>query len=233
MKKYAVALSALFFLLCTAATAGADVRQYTWTYGYMTPAKNEIEFEWWYDFQKKPDRTVSLPLMEVEYGITDHWVAGLYGVLVKDGAQSWKFDEVRLEQRYRLFDPGVLPVDTALYFEYKHNFVEDENELEGKVILSKDFGRFNSTVNLIVEQVLKGGEDTEYGYSAGVSYPLSDVVRPGVEAFGAWKGEESEHYVGPSVALYLGKTWVNAGVGFGYAKDSDDFQMRVILSHEL
>ena len=233
MKRLLVSLSALIVVIVMAAPASADVRQYVWTYNYMTPVKNEVELELWYDFQKKEDFTLSRPLAEVEYGITDHWVAGLYGVLVKEGSDSWKFEEIRLEQRYRLFDPGVLPVDTALYFEYKHNFVEDVNEIEGKIILSKDFGKFNSTLNLIIEQELKSKEDEEYGYAGGVSYPISDLIRPGVEAFGNWKGGQSEHYIGPSVLVYLGKTWVNAGVGFGYAKDSDDLQMRVILSHEL
>ncbi len=233
MKKLAVALSAFFVIAVIAAPAAADVRQYVWTYGYMTPVRNEVELEFWYEFQKNSDHTTSIPLAEIEYGITDHWVAGLYGVLIKEGSDSWKFDEVRLEQRYRLFDPGVLPVDTALYLEYNHNFVENEDELEGKVILSKDVGQFNASLNLIAAQVLKSGEDTELGYSAGVSYPVSNVIRPGVEAFGDWKGGESEHYVGPSVAVYLGKTWVNAGVGLGYTRDSDNLRMRVILSHEL
>jgi hypothetical protein len=232
MKKIVMMLVVVLSLIALSVPARADVRPYVWTYGYMTPARGEIELEWWGEFQQKADRLVSIPSAEIEYGITDHWVAGLYGVGIKDGAERWKFDAIKLEQRFRLFEPGVLPVDTTLYLEYKHDFVERVNELEGKVILSKDVGKFNATLNLIVEKAVEESV-TEYGYSAGVSYPVSSKVRPGVEAFGGWEGNESEHYAGPSVLVYLGKVWVNAGAGFGLTKDSDDFRVRVILSHEL
>lgn len=177
------------------------------------------------------DASFSSPAVELEYGITDRWVAGLYGVFEKEGAERWA-SEVKLEQRYRLFDPGVLPVDTTLYFEYAHNFKEKADEFEGKIILSKDIKDFNATLNLIAEKKL-GDPDIEYGYAAGVSYPLTERIRPGVEAFGSWKGGEQEHFVGPSVQISLGKVWVNAGVGFGVTNRSDDLRARVVVSHEL
>jgi hypothetical protein len=231
MKKLVLTI-VIFSLSAFAVPAPADVRPYVWTYGYVTPAKGEIELEWWGEFQQKADRLVSIPSAEIEYGITDHWVAGLYGVGIKDGAERWKFDAIKLEQRFRLFEPGVLPVDTTLYLEYKHDFVEKVNELEGKVILSKDVGKFNATLNLIVERAVEESV-TSYGSTAGVSYPVSSKITPGIEAFGSWEGSNSEHYVGPSVLLYFGKAWVNAGAGFGLTRDSDDFRVRIILSHEL
>lgn len=231
MKKLVLSM-VILSLSAVAVPARADVRPYVWTYGYMTPSRGELELEWWAEFQQKANRLVSIPLVEAEYGITDHWVAGLYGVGIKDGSQHWKFDAVKLEQRYRLFEPGILPVDTTLYLEYKHDFVEKVNELEGKVIFSKDVGKFNATLNLIMEKAVEESV-TSYGYSAGVSYPISSKVTPGVEAFGSWEGGDIEHYVGPSVLVYLGKVWVNAGAGFGLTRDSDDFRVRLIVSHEL
>lgn len=231
MKKFVFAATALVFALVNSGPAFADVRAYTWTYGYMTPAKGEVELEWWGDFHKGRYENFVSPLAELEYGITDKWVAGLYGVFEKEGAERWA-SEVKLEQRYRLFDPGVLPVDTALYLEYAHNFKEKADELEGKIILSKDIKDFNATLNLIAEQNFRTSE-TEYGYAGGVSYPISDKIRPGIEAFGSWEGDESQHYVGPSVQVTLGKVWLNAGAGFGLTRDSDHFRARLIVSHEL
>lgn len=231
MKKTVLSATGFLFIILTALPSHADMRPYTWTYGYMTPAKGEIELEWWGEFRKGKEADLYKPQIELEYGLTDRWVAGLYGVFEKKGAETWG-TEIKLEQRYRLFDPGVLPVDTALYLEYAHNFKEDADELEGKVILSRDFGKFNTTLNLIAETAFDG-EDPEYGYSAGISYPLNDRVKPAVEAFGNWKGSETEHYIGPSVQVSFGKVWVNAGAGFGLTKESDDLRARLIVSHEL
>ena len=231
MRKAVLAVTGFLFIILTALSSHADMRPYTWAYGYMTPAKGEVELEWWGEFHKGKEANLVSPQVELEYGITDRWVAGLYGVFEKEGADSWG-TEIKLEQRYRLFDPGVLPVDTALYLEYAHNFKEDADEFEGKIILSKDIKDFNATLNLIAEKKL-GGPDIEYGYAAGISYPLTNRIRPGVEAFGNWEGSEQEHFVGPSVQVSFGKVWVNAGVGFGITNESDDLRARLVVSHEL
>ena len=55
---------------------------------------------------------------------------------------------------------------------------------------------------------------------------------PAIEAFGSWKGNETEHFIGPSVQVSFGKVWINAGAGFGLTNDSDDFRARLIVSHE-
>ena len=231
MKKAVLAITGFMFVLLTALPSHADMRPYTWTYGYMTPAKGEVELEWWGEFRKGKEADLYKPQVELEYGLTDRWVAGLYGVFEKEGANSWG-TEIKLEQRYRLFDPGVLPVDTALYLEYAHNFKEDVDELEGKVILSKDLGDFNATLNLVAETTFDG-DDPELGYTAGISYPINNKIRPAIEAFGSWKGSEMEHFIGPSVQVSFGKVWINAGAGFGLTNESDNFRARLIVSHEL
>lgn len=232
MKRYVLLMAGVLCTMLIASVASADMRPYVWSYGYMTPAEGEIELEWWLDVTEKPDRYVTKPQLEVEYGITDRWVAGVYGTFLKDGAERLRMKQVKLEQRYRLLDPGVLPVDTALYFEYKFDVTGDPDEVEGKLILSRDFGRFNATVNLVAEGGLEGGATPEYGYSAGISYPLTERVKPCLEAFGSWKGDEKEEYIGPSVLIDLGGVWVNAGAAFGLTDDSDEFKARLIISHE-
>ena len=231
MRMFFLSVGIIVLLAATTVAANADVRPYTWAYGYMTPAQGELELEWWGEFRKGIESSFVSPQLEVEYGLTDHWVAGLYGVFEKEGAEPWG-TEIKLEQRYRLFEPGVLPVDTAFYLEYAHNLKEGADELEEKIILSKDIGSFNATVNLIAEENFRTSE-TEYGYAGGASYQLSEGIRPGVEAFGGWEGSESQHYVGPPVQVSLGKVWLNAGMGFGLTNESDRFRARLIVSHEL
>jgi hypothetical protein len=231
MRRFVLLVFAVLFLAIPF-TARADVRPYTWSYGYITPYKGEFEIESWCDFNKGDESNFISPKVELEYGITDHWVAELNGVFEKEGAESWA-SEVQLEQRYRLFEPGTLPVDTTLYLEYAHNFKEKQDELEGKIILSKDFGNFNATANLVVEHQFEA-DNTVYSYSAGVSYPVFQKVTPALEVFGEWEGSESQHFIGPSILIYAGQaTAINAGAGIGYTKGSDDFRARIILSHQV
>lgn len=158
--------SALFIsLFVFRSTAFADVRDYLVTYPYGTPYKGELELELWNDFNSdkdNPDLTYNRHQIELEYGVTDRYMAGLYAVFFKR-AETTKLEEIKFEQRYRLANKGEFIFDPALYIEYiDRNASGKKNILEGKFIISKDFGKLNFTSNLIWEKKLASGEPWEF-----------------------------------------------------------------------
>ncbi|MBI2252271.1 MAG: hypothetical protein HYU63_05975, partial [Armatimonadetes bacterium] len=81
LKKLSLVLSTAFaviFLLYS--SVHADVRDYLVTYPYGTPFKGEWELELWNDFntdKNNADLTYNRNQIELEYGITDRYMAGL------------------------------------------------------------------------------------------------------------------------------------------------------------
>lgn len=211
----------------------AHLRNYLDTYGYDTLEKGHTEMELWTD-RRNPDsgRSFWFHQTEVEYGVTDRYSLGLYGVFV-DGQG---FSAFKAENRYRLAEHGEGPVDTALYLEFKKaNGNKDADEIEGKVILSKDIGAWNFTVNPILElerETEAGGEkewETETALAVGTAYKTEGRVTPGVELFLA----EHKSRITPGVYIdVLPEIRLNVGAGIGLEKQADDVRFKSILEIE-
>jgi hypothetical protein len=213
----------------------AHLRNYLDTYGYPTLDKGHAEVEVWTD-RRDPDGGDSFWVnqTEVEYGVSDRWTTSLYGVFV-DGQG---FSALKWENRYRLKEKGVWPVDVALYGEIKKaNGRKDENELEGKLILSKDWDRWNVSVNPIleVEEEIEASGDKEWelesALAVGTSYRggFGPRVTPGVELFFA------EHQSRITPGLYMDlmpDVRLNVGAGIGLEKQADNLQWKTILEIE-
>jgi hypothetical protein len=216
-------------------SARAHVRNYLDTYSYDTLEKGRWEMELWTDW-RNPDGGDGYwyHQTELEYGVTDRWVSALYGIFV-DGQG---FSAAKWENRYRLKEKGVWPVDVALYGELKKaNGDKDVDELEGKVILSKDWGDLNVSVNPIleIEEEFKPNGDTEWemeaALAAGVCLRggLGSRVTPGVELFAA------EHQTRITPGLYIDvmpDVRFNVGAGIGLEKAADDVVWKTILEIE-
>ncbi|NDD28530.1 MAG: hypothetical protein EB084_09735 [Proteobacteria bacterium] len=173
------ALVAVALLTCVV-PARADKRDYLETYPYWTPRQGEIEFEvynGWYD-RGLPEHQI-----EVEYGVTDRFTTGVYGVWGNEGeGGGTRFNATKLELRYRLAPYRTLPVDPTLYVEYeKATIAGGADRIEGKLILSKDIGLLNVTTNLNWEKSLRPGEQTMFEYTVAASYPVSRTVTLGLE----------------------------------------------------
>jgi hypothetical protein len=227
--------TAAFFLMAVLPAAGrAHVRNYLDTYGYETLAKGHSELEIHTDLND-PDGgdRYWYNQTEAEYGVTSRWTTALYGVFV-DGLG---FTAAKWENRYRLGEKGKGPVDVALYGELKKaNGHKDEDEIEAKVILAKDWGRVNLAVNPILElerEVKANGEDEwelESGLAAGVSYHrLWGAVTPGVEIL--LKEKQSRLTPGLYIDL-MPNVRFNVGVGIGLEPQADDAQLKTLLEIE-
>jgi hypothetical protein len=238
-----IALSTLLAAALLAPEARADRRTLIRAYEYMTQPEGNLELEIWNDVDAPTaggfDQAVLTSRVELEYGITDHWDFALYHVFEQAPGESFKFDSWRLESRYRLFEKNVLPVDIILYLEAERpaDFAEPW-ELEEKLILEKDFGRFALVANLVLEQMLfHANEGHLWEIDAGARYEVVPQLRLGAEfwtiqetALGVTAGS---YYLGPSVSWATSKLWLQLGAGFGVGDSSGATFVRSVLGVNL
>ncbi len=135
-----------------------------------------------------------------------------------------------------------------LYAEVERSFVDEEaTTFEEKLIVGKDLGRVNLSLNLVAEQeLLSDATELEWGWAAGASWEFSPSFRLGAETFGDLKEEERvgggeawrvEAWAGPAVSASLPLragpvhgAWLAVTAGTGLTRDSDDLRLRGILA---
>lgn len=230
-------------LFCLAApSAWAHERRYAFTEEYNTLPQGGFEFEqhvrWkWVDIHRSQANTGTFK-EELEYGITDHLTAAIYEVFEarnrRGDDDSVVNDEGQLELKYRLGEKGQYWLDTLLYGEYKREWRDHPapNVLEGKLVLSKDYEKFNVVYNQIIEGRLDDDQRTEHKYAAGASYEVFPSWFVGMESTGdVWRPGSHRNRVtlGPSLAYEAERFWVATGVQFGANHAADDVQARVIV----
>lgn len=246
-------LAALIAAAALPALAAADQRSYTFTYQPITAQKGALDLELYSTYSDPPAGSASPRLwrhqIELEYGLTDRWDVSLYNVLRRPHGGELEYEAVKVRTRYRLAEPGAWPVDVVLYAEAQQAVVDEKaTKLEEKVILGRDLGRANLSVNLVAEQEFEDGEtELEWGWAAGGSWELHPALRVGAETFGGIKEEETptgeelevEAWAGPAVSVALPVRagvlhggWFAVTAGFGLTDDSDDLRLRGILAFQ-
>ncbi len=233
---------------CVPGIAEAHLRNYLLSQPYHTAERGEFELELWNDMDfaeaDNDDSYHSKHQIEVEYGVTDHVQLAYYEVYTWDRAKDWERDEFKLEAKARFAEAGQWPVDVALYAEYANpDGRRDANsdELETKLILSRDFGPVNVVGNFIFERKLNERSDWEMAYTAGVSYAVTAWTRVGIELketlgdndeFG-WRRNDHQLYLLPGVyASLTPHVRLLAGPAFGLTRASEDLQLRSLLEVE-
>jgi hypothetical protein len=162
---------------------------------------------------------------EIEYGITDRLELGWYFAFEQSASPTTpalRFSGVKQRLRYRFVDEGEWPVDLGLYLEVAELF--SVIEVEEKILLSRRFGPVTLLSNLWLEHeyLFQTGEvEHIYHPTFGVSFEASPNVAPGVEYWvrgklgdSAKAGEVSErphHYVGPTLLLQGGESFLSLG----------------------
>ena len=229
------------------AGAGAHARDYILNQQYYTARQGEFEVEFHNDYnlpEAHHDGTFnSKHQIELEYGITNNLQVAYYEVYTWDREQDWERDEFKLETKYRFAEAGQWPADVALYLEYAnpdgHRDVHSD-VLEGKLVVSKDFGPWNVIGNAVVEKELNEAETWELEYTAGVSYGVTPRTRAGLELKHGLGGmddldfsEDQEIQVMPGIYhSFSPHVRVLVGPAFGLTKSADDFQFRSIVELE-
>ncbi|MCH8966585.1 MAG: hypothetical protein IID43_02815 [Planctomycetes bacterium] len=248
----------LCLLFCATVLASSRVdageRRFTYVYEATTLQKGEWEFEQWVtwktaketnrDFDRFDFRT------EIEYGVTDHFQLGFY-------LSDWRYEENRPKGKHRgdwrdvaveaiwnLTDPNTDPVGLALYGEVKIG--DALLELEGKLIVQKNFGKIALAYNATIEAEWEGhhfDEDKgELQQTVGLSYQFSPRFLVGMEllheiAIPDWRGASGKGvlYVGPNFSYRTRRWWATLTPLFQVSdvEDEPDFQMRLIFGMPL
>ncbi len=243
----AVCVAGLWLGLGLTPIAEAHLKDYLVTQDYYTAKRGEFEVALWNDMnfpEADNDGTYNTKhQIELEYGLLDHLQVSYYEVYAWDRAEDWSRDEFKIETKYRFADAGQWPLDAALYAEYANpngHRATASDELEGKLILSRDVGPWNAAVNLIAGKPINTGSPWAYEYTAGISYALTARTRLGLE-IKQGLGDSRDFDVSKQQPLYLvpgiytsltPHVRVLVGPAFGLTRVSDDVQLKSIVEIE-
>lgn len=232
--------------------------QFYQVYGYLTPDANEKELVYWTSYIPSSDQsyaffedTVSRQGMfahslELEYGITNNLTVAIYFDFEQPKGQNCRWVGTKAVMLYyQLFQKNLLPVDLALYAEYKlpRKGYKNSEEIEFKLIMEKDIKYHRIILNPTAEKKISGiavTEGVEFTLNAAYTYFKNDKFQPRIEYYSKM-GElydidayrEQKNYIFPSFDLFFGKygqfRW-HAGVGFGLTNPADNIIVKSILS---
>jgi hypothetical protein len=248
MTRNIVTLAAAAALLAVPAASRADRRYYGETYNAVTAPKGSLDLELWTTYYDPPKEAAGASgfwrhQAELETGITDRWDVAAYGIVRQLHGADPEFEAVKLETRFALAAPGTWFVDPVLYFEVKKTFVDEKPlAIEEKIILGKDVGPLNLSVNVASEQEFEDGKtEVEWEYALGSSWELVPALRLGAELFGSVAEEEVSPgvdrtealaWAGPAASIAFGRAWLVLAAGIGLNEDSDAFRARAILAFQ-
>lgn len=236
------------------------IAQFYQVYGYQTLDANEKELVYWTSYIPSSDHSYSFfgdtvgrqglfgHSLELEYGITNQFTVALYADFEQPRGESIRWIRTKaVALYYQLFEKNLLPLDIALYAEYKlpRRGYKTSEEIELKVILEKDIKFHRLIFNPTFEKKISGeevDEGVEFILNGAYTYTKSLVFQPRLE-FYSKMGElyhmpafgEQKNYLFPAFDLFFGKygqfRW-HAGVGFGLTDQADNLIIKSILSWE-
>jgi hypothetical protein len=242
------ALAAAF--AATVLPADAGQRKFAYTYEATTAPKGSIEFENWVTWKRRSidgDRQNVFDFRhELEFGVTDRLQLGFYladwTYNDSDSRKHATYKHSGVEAIYNLTNPTTDFLGSALYLEALVG--NDVFELEGKLLLQKNFGPVIVAYNAVLEAEWEG-EDLdertgEFAQTFGVSVELNRSVSAGAELvheveFPDWRNEgESMLFAGPNVSVRWGRAFATATCLFQIT-DVDgepDVQTRLIFGFD-
>lgn len=197
--------------IAISAWAGADEREFAFTYSWQQAARGEHELGYDLLYSRK-DRTWQ-HWFEYEYGITDRFSIAPYVTFEQAPGDPLHFDEFKLEARYRLGDYAPNRVLPGLYLEYE-KATDEAAELEYKLILSVYRGRDSvASFNYVGTQTLRTGR-FDHGYTFGMSWSLPKRMAPRVGFEVVHDLTQSTARIGPVAGFHPGPgAWIVGGIG--------------------
>jgi hypothetical protein len=150
---------------------------------FQTLEEHAVEPEYWFDYGTRPEGDFNRHNVALEYGITDHLMIDGRATVDNPDNGDANFDSARLETRFRFTEEGEWPIDLALSAEVNTRRLENghyQYGLEPRLVLSKDLGRLNFTLNVAEElPVNRGAPSVEF--ASGVRYNATNLLRFGSE----------------------------------------------------
>lgn len=204
----------------------------------------EIETRGTYTFDDREDRDDAYKqLIGMGYGFTDRIAADAYMELKQEPQSDTDVQAVLGEVRFQLFEQGEYFLDSGLYLELERDIVENEWEVEGKILLEKSTGDFTHTLNVIFGRAgfERHAGSVELETALKTRYRYSQAFEPGIELFdsfgdiddmGSWN--EEEHAVGPAVyGKLFGSVRYEIACLFGISDSAGDNILRWMVELEL
>jgi hypothetical protein len=246
-------LAALTFIVCPSSPVYATERHFTFTYEVTTADKGELELENWvtWQFHRGRDGAPNSHEFdfrhEFEYGITDRLQASLYFAdwHINDhlgGDDRAHYDTAALEVIYRLSNPVTDLLGSAVYGEIRDG--PELVELEGKILLQKNVGKWITAYNAVLEGRWIGEHlekrEGEFAQTAAVSYEINPRFTVGAEALHEialpnWdKTAKSVLWAGPNASVRFGHWYVTltALARLSDNRDEPHVQTRLITGFE-
>jgi hypothetical protein len=246
-------LAALTFVVCPCSPVYATERHFTFTYEVTTADKGELELENWvtWQFHRGRDGAPNTHEFdfrhEFEYGITDRLQASLYFAdwHINDHPGSdarVHYDDAALETIYRLTNPVTDLLGSAVYGEIRSG--PELVELEGKILLQKNFRKWITAYNAVLEGSWVGEHleerAGEFSQTAAVSYEINPRFTVGAEALHEidipnWdKPEKSVAWAGPNASVRFGHWYVTLTALARLSDNGDEphVQTRLITGFE-
>lgn len=242
-KIFAFAGSVIGIFSLTMGPGFAHERHYAFNEEYHTLPKGGFEIENWVTFKMPKRHTTNENTFEyqeeLEYGVVEHWTLAHYErweTVNHAGVQkdATKYSGFKFESKYRIGERGKYWVDPLLYLEIARDPRDHDIplELEGKLVLSKNFGKWNVSYNQIIDSKTGSRGRTEHEFTVGANYEITNGFRLGVESTGQyWKpgSNRNELALGPAIAYSNPYFWLALGSQFGVNHAADDWQARVIV----
>ena len=230
-------------------SAFAGARRFTYVYEATTSPAKSLESETWITWGTSPAdeyRFNSVDFrQEIEIGITDRFQLAIYvadWAYTEDPAENehgFEFEHSAIEAIYNLTNPTTDFLGSALYGEFLGG--PEELELESKLILQKNVGRFVFAYNATLEAKWEGDgyaeKEGEFAQSFGASYEISPAWLAGAEVLHEvelpeWsEAEDSVVYAGPNLSYRHNNWWATVTPLFQLTRVSSevDFQTRLIF----
>jgi hypothetical protein len=248
------ALAALV-LVASTTFAQASARPFTFSYDTYAIGKGNFEYEQWTTWKTHKPEEHGFDSFEfrheLEYGVADNFTLSLYlpNWSYEDSHEKkgTHFDSVGLEAIVYLTNPVKDPIGIGLYQELD---VGDHTlEIETKLLLQKDIGKWTFVYNMILETEIEGvfssSSDSEvtgeFNHTLGVQYALRPNLFVGAEAllefeYENWsRYEKTNFFAGPVIHWRANEHfWITATAMFQITNQADepDFQLRMIAGWE-
>jgi len=199
---------------------------------FQTLEEHAVEPEYWFDYGTRPGTDFTRHNIALEYGITDHLMVDGRATIDDPDNGKTNFDSARLETRWRFAEEGDWPIDIAVSAEVNTRRLENghyQYSLEPRLVLSKDFGKFNFTLNMAEElPVNRGAPSVEL--ASGARYDATKLFRFGSELKYDVHGRSGA--VIPQIALaFPHEITFKIGYSKGFDRNREDF-MRFVIEAE-
>jgi len=213
--------------------SNADQRRYVWTYQFSIMDKGKAEIEQYTTFEilktDSIEATTKTQLqVEAEIGMNENYDFSIYQVFSQNPSGNLVYDGFKLRSRYLLAKKDNFIFDPLIYLEYTTNPNFSKHEIEAKLIMAKDAGDFNFSVNPIFKFEYDEEWNFSVEYAIGASYTFGRLLDLSIEA----KGSKNSHYIGPTISHGTPNLWI----ALGFLKKIDkidplqpEFQTRMIL----